>query len=285
MSEPPPPKIAPYTFPQRYDLPDRPAGASPTVQDAHRQTRFLLASDLSLFERALNLQLAVVTASAKKRNPETAALLGFWSRTFAYLSDSCILLSRASYSSCPPLLRAACDCIAAQRSLLAEGFAEYHQWLATALGKDQEHAASYVELGRYRAGSALAEDERLGSAYRLLTDLAMPHFGSTVLQTGPDSSQQKLTLAFADNLFHLGWAELIAGWLLLLAGAQIETALTAEEFEAGDTLREDAARLLKELGEALANSRRCRAEELGDGRRLIHNFRRAVSGAPKRVLF
>ena len=92
-------------------------------------------------------------------------------------------------------------------------------------------------------------------------------------------------LAFADSLFHLGWAELIAGWLLLLAGAQIETALAAGEFEAGDTLREDAARLLKEMSQALANSMRCRAEELDDGRRLIHNFRRAVSGAPKRVLF
>ncbi|KKL68225.1 hypothetical protein LCGC14_2127120, partial [marine sediment metagenome] len=91
------------------------------------------------------------------------------------------------------------------------------------MGKDRGHAASYINLGRYRAGSALAQDARLGSTYRFLTDLAMPHFGSTVLQTAPDSSQQKLALAFADNLFHLGWAELVTGWLLLLAGAQIET--------------------------------------------------------------
>ncbi len=285
MSRPPSPKIAPYTFPERYELSGRPRDASPTVQDAHRQTQFLLVPDLSLFERAMNLQLAIVAASAKKRSPEAAALLGFWSRTFAYLSDAGMLLSRASYTACPPLLRAACDCIAAQRSLLAEGFAPYHQWLATALEKDREHAASHIEMGRYGAASVLAEDERLGSAYRLLTDLAMPHFGSTVLQTAPDSSQQKLALAFADNLFHLGWAELIAGWLLLLAEAQIETALAAAEFEAGDALREDAARLFEETSQAMANPRRCRVEELGDGQRLIHNFRRTVSGAPKRVLF
>ena len=285
MSSPPSPKIAPYTFPERYELAGRPTDASPTVQDAHRQSQFLLVPDLSLFERAMNLQLAIVAASAKKRNPETAALLGFWSRTFAYLSDASMLLSRASYTACPPLLRAACDCIAAQRSLLAEGFAEYNQWLATALEKDREHAASRIEMGRYRAGSVLADDERLGIAYRLLTDLAMPHFGSTVLQTAPDSNQQKLALTFADNLFHLGWAELIVGWLLLLADAQIETALAATEFEAGDALREDAARLQKEMSQALASSRRCRVEELGDGQRLIHNFRRTVSGAPKRVLF
>ena len=284
MSEPPAPKIAPFRFPQRYDLPGRPAAAPPSARDAYRQTQFLLSSDLSLFERAMNLQLAIVAASAKKRTPEAAALLGFWSRTFSYLSDTCTLLSHASYPSCPPLLRTACDCIAAQRSLLAGGFGEYNEWLATALGKDREHAASYIELGRYRAGSVLAEDERLGSAYRLLTDLAMPHFGSTVLLVGPDSSQQRLALAFADGSFHLGWAELIAGWLLLLADAQVETTLGADRFDAGDALREDAGRLRSEIGEALAGPGRCRAEELADGRRVLHNFRRAVSGTPRRIL-
>ncbi len=284
MAEKLTPRIARFAFPQRYDLPRRPAAAPPLVQDAHRQTRFLLSSDLSLFERAMNLQLAIAAASAKRRTPETAALLGLWSRTFSYLSDACALLSAASYPSCPPLLRAACDCIAAQRSLLADGFGEYQEWLAEALGKDPEHAASYIDLGRYRGGSALAQDERLGSAYRLLTDLTMPHFGSTVLQTGPESGGRKLALAFADSAFHLGWAELVVGWLLALADAQTETALGAEELEGSDALREDAARLRREVEEALANPRRCRAEELADGRRLIHNFRRAVSSAPKRVL-
>ncbi len=284
MSEPSAPKIAPYRFPERYDLPGRPTAAPPSARDAYRQTQFLLSSDLSLFERTMNLQLAIVAASAKKRTPEAAALLGLWSRTFSYLSDTCTLLSRASYPSCPPLLRTACDCIAAQRSLLADGFGEYNEWLATALGKDRQHAASYIELGRYRAGSVLAEDERLGSTYRLLTDLAMPHFGSTVLLVGPDSSQQRLALAFADGSFHLGWAELIAGWLLLLAEAQVETTVGADRFDAGDALREDAGRLRSEIGEALAGPGRCRAEELADGRRLLHNFRRAVSGTPRRIL-
>lgn len=277
-------KIARFTFPERYSLPARPAAAAPTVQDAHRQTHFLLSSDLSLFEREMNLQLAIAAASAKRRTPETAALLGLWSRTFSYLSDSCALLSGASYPSCPPILRAACDCVAAQRSLLTDGFGEYAEWLAEALGKDREHAAHYIELGRYRGGSALAQDERLGSAYRFLTDLTMPHFGSTALQTGPESGGGKLALAFADSGFHLGWAELIAGWLLALAEAQTETALSAAAFAGSDELREDATHLTREIGETLANPRRCRVEELADGRRLIHNFRRAVSAAPKRVL-
>jgi hypothetical protein len=277
-------RIARFTLRERYDLPGRPVAAPPAVQDAHRQTHFLLSSDLLLFERAMNVQLAIVAASARRRRPETAALLGLWSRTFSYLSDVCALLSLASYGSCPPLLRAACDCIAAQRSLLADGFDEYQEWLASALGKDPEHRASYIDMGRYRAGSVLAEDERLGCAYRFLTDLTMPHFGSTVLQTGPDSGGQKLALAFADSAFHLGWAELIADWLLALADAQMETVLGTDELEGSGELQDDASRLRREIEEALANPRRCRVEELPDGRRLIHNFRRAVSTAPKRVI-
>ena len=124
MSEQPVPKVAPYAFPERYVLPARPAGEPPSVQDAHRQTHFLLPADLTLFEGAMNLQLALVAAGAKKRSAEAAAILGFWSRVFSCLSDGCVLLGRASYASCPPLLRTACDCIAAQRSLIADGFEE-----------------------------------------------------------------------------------------------------------------------------------------------------------------
>ncbi len=284
MSDGSPVRIARFTLRERYDLPGRPAAAAPTVQDAHRQTHFLLSSDLSLFERAMNLQLAIAAALARRRGPETAALLGLWSRTFSYLSDVCVLLSLASYGSCPPLLRAACDCIAAQRSLLADQFDEYHEWLAGGLSKDPERRATCIDMGRYRGASVLAEDERLGCAYRFLTDLTMPHFGSTVLQTGPDSGGQKLALAFADSAFHLAWAELIAGWLLALADAQMETALGTDELEGSSELREDTSRLRKEIEGALANPRRCRVEELAEGRRLIHNFRRAVSTAPKRIL-
>ncbi len=65
------------------------------------------------------------------------------------------------------------------------------------MGKDRGHAASYINLGRYRAGSALAQDARLGSTYRFLTDLVMPHFGGTDPQAGPDSNRQRLALTYA----------------------------------------------------------------------------------------
>ena len=284
MSEQPTPRVAPYALPERYALPGRPAGEPPALQDAHRQTHFLLPNDLMVFEQAMNLHLSIVAAGPKRRTTEAAALLAFWSRVFSCLTDACVLLGRASYASCPPLLRAACDCIAAQRSLINDGFDEYHEWLASALGKDQEHAASYVELGRFRAGSVLAQDEQLGAAYRFLTDLTMPHFGSTLLQVGPESSQQKLALAIGESSFHLGLAELVCGWLLLLAQAQTEVALDGPFLEPRHPLREEAALVRRQTEEALASPRRCHADELPDGRRLLHNFRRAVSGAPRRVL-
>ena len=43
------------------------------------------------------------------------------------------------------------------------------------MGKDREHAAAYINLDRYRAGSALALDARLKSTFRFLTDVAMRH--------------------------------------------------------------------------------------------------------------
>src|SRR3972149_10421871 len=102
MSEQPTPKVAPYAFPERYVLPGRPAGDQPALQDAHRQTPFLLPADLTLFEQAMNLPPSAVGAGANKRSPEAAALMGFWSRVFSYLSDACVLLGRGAFGPLPP---------------------------------------------------------------------------------------------------------------------------------------------------------------------------------------
>jgi len=270
-------------FPERYSLPARPSGAPPSVQDSHRQTAFLLESDLSVFERSMNLQLQIVAANARLRTAPGGAVLSLWSRVFSHLSDACTLMFGGSYVSCPPLLRTACDCIAAQRSLIADGFAEYEAWLGQAVCQDREHAAMAFDLGRYRAGSVLAQHERLGALYRLLTDLSMPHFGSTALLTAPDSSLQKLSLAFGDNTFHLGWAELVAGWLLEISAVQLETVVSSGVVPVDRAVSGEASALAREAASALDNPRRCRAEETG-GRYLFRNFRRRASGAPRRVL-
>ncbi len=276
-------KAALVAFPERYILPSKPATASPVVQDAYRQTQFLLGNDLGLFERAMNLQLAIVAANAKARTPATAAVFSFWSRTYSHLADAATLMSLGSYSSCPPLVRAALDCLAVQRGLIRDGFGEYEEWFEGAISQDKAHAALRFDLGRYRAGSVLAEDERLGTLYRLLTDLSMPHFGSTAFQAGADSSLQKLALGFGDQAFHLAWAELVIGWLLTLCDAQLQTVAAAVVLTVSETARTAVADTARDVSQALGSRRRCYVEEAG-GRFLFQNFRRKPGGVPKRVM-
>ena len=253
--------------------------------DSYRQTHFLLSGDLTLFEQAMNLQLRIVADSQKRRTPETAALLGLWSRAFAYLADACLLLHGGSYVSCPPLVRAACDAIAAERSLLLADLAEYHKWAETAVRQNRQYAALEIARGRYRAGSALAQDQRLGAIYRLVTDLSLPHFGSTILQVAPETSRQRMPVAFADNAFHLGWAELIMGWLLALAYAQAATALDAHQaFVITAETKSECERLRQDISSVLQNPRRCQVEEVEGSRYLLQNFRRRSGAAPKKVL-
>jgi hypothetical protein len=286
-AEEPGPRVSPFTFPQRYDLPERPAGGPAAAADAHRQTGFLLADDLALFQRGMNLELRLVADSraSRYRTPALAALLGLWSRSFVYRADVCSLATRGSYVSCPPVLRVAADCIAAQKGLAGDDRQEFIEWLATAIRQNREHAALEIELGRYRSGAMLAADQRLGAIYRVLTELSMTHFGVTLLQVAPESDQEKLSIAFGEGGFHLGWAQLIFGWLLALTAAQLETAASSEgPFAVSEEMTAELGRLSEEIEAGLARGDRCRVEEVDDGRLLIHDFRRQAGGAPRRIL-
>lgn len=276
-------KVGLAAFPERYALPSRPTAVMPTVADAHRQTGFLLADDLGLFEQAMNVQLRLVAANAKARTAGAAAILSPWSRTFSHLADACTLMTLGSYASCMPVLRSACDCIAVQRSLVRDGFGEYDEWFGGAIAQDREHGGLAFDTGRYRAASVFAENERLGTAYRALTELSMPHFGATAFLTGADSSLQKLSLAFGDSAFHYGWAELICGWLLQFAVEQTALALECGVLATPRDVTAEAAGLIREVEAALEGRRRCYVEDDG-GRFVFYNFRRTASGQPKRVV-
>jgi hypothetical protein len=193
------------------------------------------------------------------------------------------MMTLGSYSATPPLLRAACDCVAAQRSLIADGFGEYEAWLDKAITQDREHAAMAFDLGRFRAGSVLAEDERLGMLYRLLSDLVMPHFGATAFQVAPDSNLQRLSITFGDCAFHLGWAELIFGWLLLLCDVQLTAIVSSGRLAVDHATLAVYQSYAREVSASLRNGRRCYVEE-ADGRFLFHNWRRTAAGSPKRLL-
>lgn len=276
-------KFALTTFPDRYTLPGKPSSGPATTLDAHKQTQFMLGDDLALFEAAMNLQLAIAEANKKARATEAAALFSFWSRTFTHMSDSCALMCAGSYLSCPPLLRAALDCIAVQQSLIDEGFADYKDWTEGAVTQAKEQQALAFDLGRYRAGSVMAHDEELGRTYRLLTDLSMPHFGSTALQVSPEAGLERMGIGFAESAFHLGWAELTLGWLLLLAQKQLNTISRQSVLLASEGQRSAISRLATKITSTLANARRCRVEEVSE-RFLFLNFRRTASGQAKRIM-
>ena len=283
----PGPRIAPFTYPKEYVLPARPSAASQAVADAHRQTGFLLAEDLDLFERGMNLELRIVVDSraAQYRTPALASLLSLWSRSFSCRADVCLLATRGSYVSGFPLLRAAADCIGAQSALAGDDRQEFIDWLATAFGQDREHAAVEIELGRYRSGAMLAADERLGKAYRAATELTMTHFGPTLLQTAPEADQEKVPIAFGEGGFHLGWAQLIFGWLLTLTEAQLEAAVGARDvFAVSGDVEAEVRRFSEAVEGTLAREDRCRLEEVDSFRFLISNFRRLAGAAPRRVL-
>ena len=286
----PPQRVSAIPFPERYDLPGRPEDSSPAPQDAYRQTQFILGRDLDLFSRLMNLQLRIVADSnpSRYRTHPLAALMGLWSRAFLYLSDACTLATRGGYASCLPLVRTACECIAAQDQLSREEMDQFLEWASLTLKTHEAHKALEMELGHYFAGGALASDTRLRSVYRPASDLGRPNFGATLLQVGPESNNQRLALVFADRAFHLGWAEIVLGWLLALAERQLHVALAAEDvFALSDEVQATYGPLAAEVDAAMGRGDRCRIEEVEEEnykRYLVHNFRRTSGGAHKKVL-
>ncbi len=292
MTEPPTPtqRVSAVSFPDSYALPRASNEAAPPQQDAFRQTRFLLGDDLRLFEQGMNLQLRIVRDSAPSafRKHPYAALIGLWSRTFMVLADACLLTLRGSYPSCPPLARAACEYVAAEHRLHTAEMGEFLEWLAANLRPHGEQRAFELGLGRYFAGEVLAADQRLRAVYRPASELGRPNFGATLLEVGPESNNLRLAFSFADTTFHFGWAELVLGWLLALCERQLAVAVHARGvFAVHEDTHQAYAGLASSVDQVLARSDRCFIEEVDVGsqrRFLVHNFRRAPSGAPKRLL-
>lgn len=275
-------KFALSGFPERYTTPPRPSKGTPAVLDAHRQTQFLLSDDLIVFERAMNLQLEIVGSNQKQRTPPAAAMLAYWSRTFSHLATACASACTGSYVSVPPLLRTACECIATQRSLTAAGFTEWEEWAANAVSQSKERNALAMDAGRFRAPDPAA-DEAVGDLYHVLDALSAPHSGATLLQAAVDTNLQRAPISFAEGTFHLGWAEASLGWLVGLAGAQLETVAASGVFSLSDAQEDGVRRTAAELKDLLSKSRRCYVEQV-DGGLLFHNYRRTATGQPKRVM-
>jgi hypothetical protein len=291
LNQKPPQRISGIPSPDAYVPPSRPPeSAGEQTLDAYRQTRFVLGADLDLFADLMSLQLALVKDAhpSHHRTHELAAIMALWSRAYMYLQDGMMLASRGSYASVLPLARSAAETVAAEDALRAGEMPMHHEWMTNTLKPDERHKAFEFEMGRYFAQEVVAKDPVLRSVWRPAADLARPAFGATLLQVGPESNNVRVAIAFADQSFHLGWAEITLGWLLALAGRQIQVVLDGESiFPFTDDRRATFDKLRGQLEAQLNRSDRCRIEEIedrGDRRYLVHNFRRAASASPKKML-
>jgi hypothetical protein len=286
----PPQRVSAIPFPNAYSLPSK-AEVGERGQDAYRQTHFVLGDDLALFAEAQDLQLRFLydSSHSRFRNHTYAAITALWSRVFAYLADTVLLTVRGSYVSAAPLVRAAAEAIAGEEALRAGEAEEHDVWLYHTLKPSEQYRAFEFELGRFFAGSVLADDNVLRSVYRPASDFGRPNFGATLLQVAPESNNLRLAIAFADTSFHLGWAEIALGWALALALRQVRLIVDAGNlFGTTDETRIAYADLQRRVDAALTRDDRCYVEEIAEAdgirRYLVHNFRRQPGSAPRKVL-
>ena len=284
-------RVSGIPLPEDYALPEKPGEASmAAVQDAYRQTQFVLGGDLRHFAEGMRLQLRLLNDSShsKYRTHVYAAVVSSWSRAYMAMADACVLVTRGSYSSAPNLVRSACELIAVEYQVKAEEFGEYVSWLMSHLKPDEEQKAFDAGLGHFFAGTTIAADRDLRVVYRAASDAGRPNFGPTLALTGPESNNTRLAYAFADASFHVGWAEIELGWLLRLCERQLAVAGHMRDvFNVTDDTHRDIAAYARRVQETLDNPSRARFEEIdseGMKRWLIHNFRRQPSGAPKKWL-
>ena len=283
-------RISPITVPANPPALAPPGEGEPqAVRDAFRETSFTLAAELRWLLDALGLQHAVMQRSghSRLRNRRFASALLFWSRVYRAGDDLLRLTTRASYGSCPALLRSAFEALGAEQAVVGEEQVEFEDWLREAWRTNAEHHATEIGMGQYMAGQQIAMSPETGEAYRAVSELARPHFGASALLSAAESHDKRFLVNWADQQFHFGWAQLLLGWQIVLQDRQCRFAIGSGLFGVESEDRA-AYQQLHRRGQALLEaSGRCSARwivDQGRQRLVIENFRRQPSGAPKRLL-
>ena len=286
----PPQRVSGMRVPEGWTLPGRPADLDPAAEDAWRQTGFLCAEELDLIEANLDLQarLAASGYAPSARTMTMAAFASLWSRAFLSTSDAVSLVRRGAYQSAPPLIRQAVEFVGAQRGI-GDEMDEWRRFTHEAYGRHEATRSTEIGLGSYFSGESIASDEHLRLIYKAASDLGRPNFGPTALFVANEANHTRYPLIFADQTFHVGWAQLLLGWALRIGIAQVHLSLhLGEQFPASPELRAEAAEHVRQVEALLAQSGRCRLDEWTDehGRRrhLLVEFRRRPSDAVQRVL-
>ena len=286
----PPQRVSGMRVPEQWSLPGRPEGLAPAAEDSWRQSGFLAGEELRLIEQGLGLQLRLAAGgrTVSARTMTMAALASLWSRAFSSVSDATTLVRQGSYQGALPLIRQAVEMVAAQQALGTE-LDQFRAWAHRAYARHEESRAEDVGLGHYFAGEAIADDDQLRPIYRAASDFGRPNFGPTALFVANEATHERYPLVFADQAFHLGWAQLLLGWLLRTGASQLHLAMHAREhFPAAPQLLEEIVAHAGAVERLLAAEGRCRLEEYVDeqGRRrhLVVGFRRRPADAVKRLL-
>lgn len=290
-----PQRVSGMRVPPGWALPGRPEGLSADAEDAWRQSGFLLGEDLRLLAAGLDVQARLVGTGQQPqaRTMTMAAHATLWSRALSSSSDAATLVRRGAYQSALPLVRQAVEHVAAQMQLDGE-LDEFSGWAHRAFARHPATRAEEVGLGHdfggeYFGSEAIAGDEQLRLIYRAASDFGRPNFGPSALLVARGASHDRYPLVFADQAFHLGWAQLLLGWLLRTDERQLLLALHAgERFPAPPELHDEVVEHVRAVDSHLADERRCRVEEHEDetGRRrhLLLEFRARPGDASKRVL-
>ena len=236
----------------------------------------------------MNLQLTLVQDAypSQYRTHALAAIMSLWSRAYVCLDDAMLVTTRGSYAGAIPLVRAACELIAAEEGLRAGEHTLYNDWLKTTLRPDERFKAFEFELGRYFAGEVIAAMTRC-AAYRASVELARPF--RRLLASGRARIEQQP----AGHRLRRRFVSHRVGRDRRRVAARPRSAAGADrhgrrrhlprERRAPPRLRECQAR----VSATLSSQDRGRIEEVDDGgehRLIVHNFRRSASGAPKKYL-
>jgi hypothetical protein len=287
----PPQRVSGMRLPDSWRLPGKPADLTAAAEDAWRQTGFQLGEDLRQLQAGIDLQLALAKTgyTPGARTMIMAGFAGLWSRAFLSTSDAAGLIRRGGYQSALALIRQAIEFVAAQVNLGHELDA-WRRWTHEAYGRDTDTRSIEIGTGHYFGGEAIAGDPHLRVIYRAASDFARPNFGPTALLVANEANHERYPLIFADEAFHLGWAQLGLGWLLRLGLIQLHTALhLPQQFPAHAELRAQIVAYVAKTERLLDEPSRCRVEEVEDagGRRrhLLVEFRRQSVDAPRRLLF
>ena len=272
----------PRVFPEAARAP-RPPAELAGAADAHRQTGFVLGEEVAHALAGLRLESAVAEASAgaRHRTAPVAALLATGSRGWLARLQALHALEWGNYAAAVALAASAAELEAACAGLIADGG---DAWLdGDGLRDLPEERAAGIVLGAPPATASLPA--RLAETRATAGVLSGGAPGASVLIAGGESGADRLAVTFGDRDFHLGLAELTNGWLLALGAAKAELLLSDDcplPLPDADALRGWA----REAERLLSEPRRCRMERADGGseRYIIENWRRAPSGAGRRLV-